>query len=181
VFPVTSVRLAEHARPLLQALWLANTSSVILFYPYLKASFFTPIKQILGLTQEFKTTLKGKAQNKLALKILLPAAIITLINVAIFIVGAFSFRLFVNAAQAISMCWIVFNTIPHLTLLFNAYFGPGGFMVAWCRFAMFITAVAGALAIVLMWLLWPREGEYESSMNASITFLQVRPRRCVDA
>jgi hypothetical protein len=48
----------------MQALWLANTSSVILFYPYLKASFLVPIKQILGLTMEFKTTLKGGRQAR---------------------------------------------------------------------------------------------------------------------
>ena len=30
------------------------------------------------------------------------------------------------------MCWIVFNTVPHLTLLLHSIFGPGGFLVAWC-------------------------------------------------
>jgi hypothetical protein len=43
-----------------------------------------------------------------------------------------------------------------------------------CRFGMFLTFAFGALAVVLMWLLWPREAEYVKPMIASINFLQVR-------
>lgn len=76
--------------------------------------------------------------------------------------------------QGISLCWLVFNTIPHLNLLFYSAFGPGGFMVGWCRFGMFVTTATSALAIVLMWLLYPREVDFRQPLIASIRFLQVR-------
>lgn len=162
-------------RPGVQALWLANTSSVILFYPYLKASFLTPVKQMLGKTMEFKTTLKGAAARAQSFKVIGPALLISLINIATFFTGIVTFNVSVNAAQAISLCWIVFNTVPHLTLLFNSAFGPGGFMVAWCRFGMFVTAVSGALAVTLMWLLYPREVSFFEGLQGSVTYLQARP------
>jgi hypothetical protein len=82
-----------------QALWLANTSSVILFYPYLKAAILTPIKQMLGRTMEFKTTLKGAAARAQSFKVIGPALLITMINIATLITGVASFKASVNAAQ----------------------------------------------------------------------------------
>ena len=81
------------------------------------------------------------------------------------------------AVQGISLCWLVFNTIPHLNLLFYSAFGPGGFMVGWCRFGMFVTTATSALAIVLMWLLYPRDVDFRKPLEASIRFLQVCPPR----
>ena len=75
--------------------------------------------------------------------------------------------------QAISLSWLVFNTVPHITLLFNSAFGPGAFMVAWCRFGMFLTFASGALAIILMWLLYPRAVDFTPALLGSVTFLQV--------
>ena len=162
----------------MQALWFANISSMMLFYPYLKASILTPVKQMLGLTAQFKTTLKGGAKGvRAGLKVCIPAAIIVFINVATIIIGAITFEAQVNAPQAISMCWIVFNTIPHLALILHAIFGPGGFMVAFCRAGMFITAAAGALALVLMWLLWPKEASFVEPLNNSVSYLAVCRRR----
>ena len=83
----------------LQALWLANNSSVILFWPYLKASIFTPVKAMLGRTMVFKTTLKGAAAHNASLKVLWPAMLIALINVVSLILGIVNFRASVNAAQ----------------------------------------------------------------------------------
>ena len=157
-----------------QALWLANTSSVILFYPYLKAALFTPVKQLLGRTMEFKTTLKGNAARAHSFRFIGPAILITLINLGTFIAGAATLRASVNAAQGISLCWLIFNSVPHITLLFNSAFGPGSFMVRWCHVGMLITGLSSALAIALMWLLYPRETDYAVPFGASVTFLQVR-------
>ena len=84
---------------MLQALWLANASSVILFYPYLKAAILTPIKQLLGKTMEFKTTLKGAAARAQSFKVIGPALVITAINLGTLITGAVTFRASVNAAE----------------------------------------------------------------------------------
>jgi hypothetical protein len=170
----TSERSVSTSEPRVQALWLANTSSVILFYPYLKAAILTPIKQMLGKTMEFKTTLKGSAARVQSFKVIGPALLISVINIATFLAGIITFNIAVNAAQAISLSWIVFNTVPHLTLLFNSAFGPGNFMVAWCRLGMFLTAATGALAVVLMWLLYPREVSFTDALDGSVTYLHVR-------
>ena len=158
----------------MQALWLANCSNVILFYPYFKASFLTPVKQVLGQTMEFKTTLKGANNSGFSLRTFGPAVLLFIINVVTFVAGALSLDANINAAKGISMAWIVFNTIPHLMLLLYAYFGPGQIMVILCRLFMFIMTGAGILAIVLMWLLYPREVSFEPALADSITFLQVR-------
>jgi hypothetical protein len=155
-----------------QALWLANMSSMILFWPYLKAAINTPIKQLMGRTMVFKTTLKGAAAKVASLKTLGAPLLIVLINVVTFIVGIANFRVSVNAAQAISLCWLVFNTVPHLTLLLNSSAGPGTFMVAWCRFGMFLTTASSALAVVLMWLLYPREISFLATLDDSLIFLK---------
>ena len=70
------------------------------------------------------------------------------------------------------MCWIAFNIVPHVLLLGWGKMGQGGFMIALCRVGIFITTVAGFLALVLMWLLWPREAAYGPPMRASLTFLE---------
>jgi hypothetical protein len=160
------MRLPSH--PHLQALWLANISSVLLFYPYLKNSFLTPIKQVLGQTMEFKTTLKGGNAGGFNLRTFGPALIIVILNIVTFSVGLATFDTNINAAKAISLCWIVFNIVPHLLLLLNAYFI--------CKICMFVTNASGILAIILMWLLYPREVKFVKPLAASIKFMQARPQ-----
>jgi hypothetical protein len=162
------------SRYALQALWLANNSSVILFWPYLKASINTPIKQMLGKTMEFKTTLKGAAAHAASLKTLGPAFLVSFINIGTLILGVVKFNIAVNAAQGISLCWLLYNTVPHVNLLLYSAFGPGNFMVGWCGIGMVITTFSSALAIVLMWLLYPRDVDFTEPLTSSIRFLQAR-------
>lgn len=83
----------------LQALWLANMSSVILFWPYLKASFMTPIKQMLGRTMEFKTTLKGANTRDFSLKVYGMPLLILAINIVSFLIGVITLDTQINAAK----------------------------------------------------------------------------------
>ena len=83
----------------LQALWLANMSSVILFWPYLKASFMTPVKQLLGRTMEFKTTLKGAGAGAFSFKVYGMPIIIIIVNVASFLIGVITLDTQINAAK----------------------------------------------------------------------------------
>lgn len=85
----------------LQALWLSNMSSVLLFWPYLKASFSTPIKQVLGATMEFKTTLKGANKGGLDLKVFGIPCLIILANIVTFIIGAVTLDAQINAAKGV--------------------------------------------------------------------------------
>ena len=59
-------------------------------------------------------------------------------------------------------------------LLLHAKFGPGFVMVGVCRLFMLLTNAAGISAIVLMWLLYPREVTFQPALTASITLMQVR-------
>lgn len=43
----------------LRALWLSNTATTILFWPYLKAAAMTPFKTLAGQGLTFKATAKG--------------------------------------------------------------------------------------------------------------------------
>jgi hypothetical protein len=79
-----------------------------------------------------------------------------------------------TACAGISLCWILFNMVPHVLLLLHTYFGPGYIMNAICKGCMALTAASGVLAIVLMWLLYPREVDWGPALNSSITFMQVR-------
>lgn len=186
-------------------------SSVILFWPYLKASFNTPIKQVLGATMEFKTTLKGSGRGGIDFKVFGVPMLIVALNFVTFVIGAATLDAQINAAKGvmedslflsglflvlyipgqatlhaavclatvkttagISLCWIVFNTIPHLLLLLNSYFGPGVIMSMICKGCMALTSLSGMLAVVLMWLLYPREVDWLPSLDASITFMQAQ-------
>ena len=59
-------------------------------------------------------------------------------------------------------------------LLLHAKFGPGIVMVGVCRLFMLLTNAAGISAIVLMWLLYPREVTFQPALAASVTLMQVR-------
>jgi hypothetical protein len=83
----------------MQALWLSNMSSVILFYPYLKASFATPVKQVLGATMEFKTTLKGARRGGLELRVYGMPVLIVIINFVTFVIGLATLDAQINAAK----------------------------------------------------------------------------------
>ena len=43
-----------------------------------------------------------------------------------------------------------------------------------CKVGMVLTTISGALAIVLMWLLYPREVDWVPTLDASITFMQAQ-------
>jgi hypothetical protein len=76
--------------------------------------------------------------------------------------------------QGVSLCLLVFNTVPHLTLLLHSAAGAGRAMVRWCRVGMALTALSAAAAIAVLWLFYPRGIDFARPFEASITFLQVR-------
>jgi hypothetical protein len=74
-------------------------SSVIFFWPYLKAAFATPVKQVLGATMEFKTTLKGANSGGVDLKVYGVPCLIIIANIVTFIIGAVTLDAQINAAK----------------------------------------------------------------------------------
>jgi hypothetical protein len=92
-------------------------SVTILWWPYLKASLFTPIQQLRGRALVFKSTAKGSGEAASAgLRTLGPSALLVLINVICIIVGLATFDPAVNAPQVIALCWCVSCTKVTLSM-----------------------------------------------------------------
>lgn len=85
-----------------------QVSVTILWWPYLKASLFTPIKQLRGRALVFKSTAKGSGGAASAgFRTLGPSALLVLINIICIIVGLVTFDAAVNAPQVIALCWCI--------------------------------------------------------------------------
>ena len=63
----------------------------------------------------------------------------------------------VNSPLAISVCWCVYNGIPHFLIVYYAYVSKGPSLAWVCRICMVLSFVTGALAVGLMWGLYPKQ------------------------
>lgn len=63
----------------------------------------------------------------------------------------------VNSPLAISVCWCVYNGIPHFLIVYYAYVSKGPSLAWVCRICMLLSFVTGALAVGLMWGLYPKQ------------------------
>lgn len=157
-----------------RALWLANVGTSILFWPYFKAALFTPMKQLGGKGLTFKATSKGSSKSSVSLKEIGPSLLLVLLSLLAFICGIWDFDINVNAPKAIALLWVLYNIVPHLLLLVYARFGNGGVLKFSCTFLMYLQSAVSLLALVLLWLLYPREENYVRATDLSITFLQAQ-------
>lgn len=94
-------------------------SSVILFWPYLKASFMTPLKQVLGATMEFKTTLKGANTGGLDLKVFGIPTLIVIANAVTFIIGASTLDAQINAAKGVPQVWHIAVFVSRIVMCYR--------------------------------------------------------------
>lgn len=155
------------------ALWLSNVGTTILFWPYLKAAVTSPYKALAGKGLTFKATAKGSgAARSGVIASLWPSALLLVLSLMALIVGLLDFDVRVNAPKALAMCWVVYNALPHGLVLMHAAVGQGALLTRACRVSMLLSAVAGAGAIALMWLLYPRDMDYERAADLSIGFLE---------
>jgi len=155
------------------ALWLANAGTSILFWPYLKAALTSPYKALAGRGLAFKATAKGSRLAAAAtFRELWPSAALVLLSLVAFVAGLVTFDIRVNAPKALALCWLVYNALPHVLLLMYAAVGGGVALTRACRGAMVVSTCAGALAIVLLWLLYPREVDYGVAADMSLEFLR---------
>jgi Glycosyl hydrolase family 9 len=160
-----------------RALWLANVGTSIMFWPYFKAALFTPIKQLGGKGLTFKATSKGGAKQAVTLKEIGPSLLLVFLSLVSLLFGLVgvggrgSFDINVNAPKAIALLWVLYNMVPHVLLLTYARFGKGGMLRFMCSFLMYLQSVVSILALVLLWLLYPREEDYSRAADLSLDFL----------
>jgi hypothetical protein len=157
-----------------RALWLANVGTSILFWPYFKAALFTPFKQLGGKGLTFKATSKGGGRASVSLKEIGPSLLLVVLSVIAFIFGIWNFDINVNAPKAIALLWVLYNVVPHLLLLVYARFGNGGVLKLACTFLIYLQSGVSLLALVLLWLLYPRDENYVRATDLSLTFLQAQ-------
>ena len=153
------------------ALWLSNMATTIMFWPFLKAALFTPIKSCLGQGLTFKSTQKGGMAASASFKELGPSSFLVLMSLMALIVGFLDFNVNVNAPKAIALCWVVFNMIPHTLLLIYASRGQGTFLNFTCKVFMFLSTFVGLLALILLWLLYAHEESYVRAADLSLNYL----------
>lgn len=154
------------------ALWLSNVATTLMFWPFLKASLFTPLKSCIGRGLTFKSTQKGSGHGSNAsLKELGPSMLIVLLSLIAMVVGFYDFNIHVNAPKAIALCWVFYNIMPHSLLLIYARFGQGTLLTRVCQCFMLMGSFVSMLALALLWLLYPRDEDYSLVAGLSIAYL----------
>lgn len=91
-----------------------------------------------------------------------------LLSMMAFIAGLINFNVNVNAPKAIALCWVIFNSIPHIILLTYARIGPGKRLVWVCSLLMWLSFFVSTAALVCLWVLYPREEDYVKAAGAHI-------------
>ena len=154
-----------------RALWLANVGTSIMFWPFGKAALLTPFKQIAGKGLTFKSTSKGAQRSSVSLKEIGPSLLLVLLSILAFLCGIVDFDINVNAPKAIALCWVLYNIVPHLLLLTYARFGSSAVLRFMCTFMLYTQSLISVLALILLWVLYPREENYVRATDLSLDFL----------
>jgi hypothetical protein len=113
----------------------------------------------------------GARKANVSLKEIGPSLLIVLVSLLAFICGIADFDVNENAPKAIALCWVLYNIVPHLLLLTYARFGVGKVLHHMCSFLFSAQSVISLLALVLLWVLYPREENYVKATNLSLRFL----------
>ena len=113
----------------------------------------------------------GAQKASVSLKEIGPSLLIVLLSLLAFIFGLSDFDINVNAPKAIALCWVLYNIVPHVLLLTYARFGSGKILHLACGFLIVAQSVISLLALVLLWVLYPREEDYVKAADLSLRFL----------
>jgi cellulose synthase/poly-beta-1,6-N-acetylglucosamine synthase-like glycosyltransferase len=165
----------------LTALWLSNVAVCIMFWQFMKAALLTPLARCMGGEVSFKTTKKGNVRSSISYGDILPSAVIVLMSFVSLVVGLIDFDVKANAPKAIAACWVVYGMIPHCLLLVHARVGQGEFMGVACKMGMLLTGAMSGTALVLMWLMYPVEENYDAAAVASLRYLDAQRSGALNA
>jgi hypothetical protein len=113
----------------------------------------------------------GSQKLTVTLKEIGPSLLLTLLSLIAFLAGVSNFDINVNAPKAIALSWVIYNIVPHVLLLTYARFGSGRILHFACNFLCFVQSFVSLLALILLWVLYPREEDYVRATDLSLKFL----------
>lgn len=73
-----------------------------------------------------------------------------------------------NSPLAISICWCVYNALPHFLVLWYVLVSKGMSLQYMCRLCILLSFFCGALAVGLIWGLYPRSYSYKVSPSTRL-------------
>lgn len=149
--------------------WVANN---ILWWTFVKACW-RAAASTCGQTITFKTTLKGT--GRLANSNLGDLWIHVISFLAL--LASFGFGLWkvctgptVITTLSISLVWTVYAMVPPYLLLHYTYIGTGTTLRLACKVGYILTILAGICAIILLWLVYPQQYDYNRVMKDTFFF-----------
>eukprot|EP01023_Acetabularia_acetabulum_P045661 TRINITY_DN463_c0_g1_i1.p1 TRINITY_DN463_c0_g1~~TRINITY_DN463_c0_g1_i1.p1 ORF type:complete len:1207 (+),score=229.86 TRINITY_DN463_c0_g1_i1:181-3801(+) len=159
------------------SLWYSTVSTNILWFAYLKAALFSILRTFLGRSMSFKATAKGRmgSLSKISFQDLWIHILIVSINVPTLIVGLANLDTIKNFTIMIALVWVMWNMVPSILVLYYSFVGYAGshFMLI-CFTAFILAQVLPLAAVVLLWLLYPREVDYADVLNTVLTFFDAQ-------
>lgn len=159
----------------MRALWLSRVAVCNYWISDLKAAIFIPIKRIvLGDDVSFRSRAWTREAPVRNIKALAIPVIFVILSLIAFIGGCIMLKRTVNLPSVLSLCCVVINFVPPFLLLMRWVFGPGQFLARLCTLFMVLSWIAGSAAFVFLWLLWPREVDFEKAARMSLSFLDAQ-------
>jgi Glycosyl hydrolase family 9 len=161
----------------MRALWLARVAVAIFWWSDLKAATLVPAKGVLSATPgdvSFRSRSWSTAVPVRNLKALvLPVGFVATSLVA-FVGGCLMLRSVINLPTVLSLCLVVINFAPPALLCLYWAFGPGRLLSQACTLFMLLSWAAGAIAMVFLWLLWPRDVDFKAAAEMSLSFFDAQ-------
>eukprot|EP01025_Chloroclados_australasicus_P030473 TRINITY_DN3057_c1_g2_i1.p1 TRINITY_DN3057_c1_g2~~TRINITY_DN3057_c1_g2_i1.p1 ORF type:complete len:1210 (-),score=95.83 TRINITY_DN3057_c1_g2_i1:140-3769(-) len=159
------------------SLWYSTVSTNILWFAYLKAALFSILRTFLGRSMSFKATAKGKlgALSKVSFQDLWIHLLLVVINVPTLIVGLANLNTIKNFTIMIALVWVAWNSIPSILVLFYSFVGyKGAHFQILCFSSFFLSQFLPLSAVILLWLLYPREVNYSEVLQTVLTFFDAQ-------
>ncbi|KAK9804363.1 hypothetical protein WJX72_009368 [[Myrmecia] bisecta] len=156
----------------IEALWFANIANQILWFTFVKACW-RAMNSVCGKTITFKTTLKGasKLMDSALGDLWMPITCLLALTVSLGI----GLQKLINGPAvittlAISVVWIIYAMIPPYLVIHYTWIGRGGSLQLMCRFTFVLSYLAGILALLLLWAVYPRQYDFGAAAGDSLKY-----------
>lgn len=156
----------KHVLPL----WFSAISTSIMWWTYVKA-FWRAVTAAMGFSgMKFKTTLKGAtmlAESAVG-DLWMPLTVFVTLAVTLGIgLAKFANSANLGTTLIVSLLWIVYNMVPPYLLIHYTFIGRGTTLKLMARVCFLVTFTCGLGAIVIVWLLYPKDVSYPSALKES--------------
>ena len=154
----------------MRALWLARVAASLYWWSDLKAAVLVPAKAIIGNGVSFRSRSWSTAVPVRNLKALIIPFATVVVSITAFAGGCVTVRTTINLPTVLSLCLVAINAVPPALLCLYWTFGPGRLLSKACTLGMWTSWAAGVAGIVFLWLLWPRNVNFERAADMSLSF-----------